>query len=1084
MKQKNLLSKLLLLVAVMLMGAGTAWSQSWVKTDITDLSDGDVVVVLETAKYNRALLNAEATSSGSVKASSEVTLSADGSEITSTVDANIQWVFGGSSKSFTLKSNDNASRQLWCRDNNDALRVKASSPGSAYVGTFTWDDTYKMMQSTSYTRYVGIWKNSDTDYQWRAYNSQTSTNIKGCETSFYKYTTGTGKIATTTTINATELTNTDLYKGTSAGQLTATVATNETTLTNATVQWSSSKPEFATIDESGNVTLVAEGTTVITAFYAGDDTYNASSATYELTVENNDPSNLKATFDFSSNKYNWVSTSDGGTYYDGSGYNATEGDITIGFSGKVRLWESSGSYTMRFYSDDTYGRGKMTLTAADGYVITGVSISGTTLSFQNPSSGTINGGEWTGSAQVLTIEKGSSTSNFNKVEVSYKQGIILPTPTVTIDATGITNTDVYTGTVAGSLAATVTYNDAAVTGATVTWSGDKDEVATIDAATGAVTLVAAGSVTFTATFAGNDDYNKATATYKMTVTSSDPNVPGTENNPYTVAQAITEIKAGNTGSYYVSGIISKISSTSVISGGKLTYFISDDGTTTNQLQVYHGKNLNDTEFTSVDDIALGDKVVVYGPFTYYNDNTPELNDGNYLVSLKHPASITVNPATVNVSAEFQEGTLAISYENLTITGMDDFDIQYYDADGKKIDEPEWIVTDVAEQDPQIGEGYVVSYVIATNRGDARTAYFKVFAAGESDFVYSNKVTINQAKFVETTKYTLATSITSGKHYVIASGTDGAVKVMGAQNNNNRAAVDGTVSGTTLSVVSDAGATEFVVYGPDASGFYTIYDAAKGYLYAASKSSNYLRSQTTNDANGKWSISIDGSGEATVVAQGSNTNKYMRFNSTLFSCYGEGSSVTDLVYFYEKDGEATPTETITVTDAKYATYCSENALDFEGTGLTAYIADQKGTKVTFEKITKVPAYTGVLVKADGAGSFTVSSTSSVDDATSNDLEGVIAETPYTGTIYVLMNGDKGIGFYKTTQPKFTLSAHTAYLPASIGTSRTFIGLDEATAIDGIVAEKESNGEIYNLSGQRVNSPKKGLYIMDGKKVLVK
>ena len=417
----------MLLLCALIAGSGSAWAQSWVKTDITDLSNGDIVVVLETAKYNKALLNAEATSSGSVKASDVVTLSTDGTEISSDVATNIQWVFGGTSTSFTLKSNDTGERQLWCRDNNDALRVKATSPGTAYVGTFTWDSDYKMMKSTSLTRYVGVWKNSDTDYQWRAYSSQTATNIKGTETSFYKYTDSSSSLtSTTTSIDATGITNTDLHKGAVAGQLTATVKAGETTLTGVAIVWSSSKTDVATVDGNGNVRLVAVGTTVITAAYNGDgETYKGSSATYELTVEDNDPNILTATFEFGANKYEWESTSNGQTYYDGSDYNAKEGNITIGFSGKVRLWVSSGSYTMRFYSDDTYGRGTMTLTADDGYAIIGVSITGSTLSFQNPSSGTIDEGEWTGVAKTLSIEKGSSTSNFTTVVVTYKPAISL-----------------------------------------------------------------------------------------------------------------------------------------------------------------------------------------------------------------------------------------------------------------------------------------------------------------------------------------------------------------------------------------------------------------------------------------------------------------------------------------------------------------------------------------------------------------------------------------------------------------------------------------------------------------------------------
>ena len=99
-----------------------------------------------------------------------------------------------------------------------------------------------------------------------------------------------------------------------------------------------------------------------------------------------------------------------------------------------------------------------------------------------------------------------------------------PTPTVTIDATGITNTDLYSGTAAGSLAATVTYSDAPIGGATVTWSGNNDAVATINEETGAVTLVGVGSVTFTAIYAGNSDYAGTTATYELTVVNNNPNI--------------------------------------------------------------------------------------------------------------------------------------------------------------------------------------------------------------------------------------------------------------------------------------------------------------------------------------------------------------------------------------------------------------------------------------------------------------------------------------------------------------------------------------------------------------------------------
>lgn len=68
-------------------------------------------------------------------------------------------------------------------------------------------------------------------------------------------------------------------------------------------------------------------------------------------------------------------------------------------------------------------------------------------------------------------------------------------------------------------------------------------------------------------------------------------------------------------------------------------------------------------------------------------------------------------------------------------------------------------------------------------------------------------------------------------------------------------------------------------------FYT----GSGYLYAASSDSNYLKTQTKNDANSSWTITIS-NGTASVVANGSNSRKVMQYNGTsaLFACYSSAS----------------------------------------------------------------------------------------------------------------------------------------------------------------------------------------------------
>ena len=242
--------------------------------------------------------------------------------------------------------------------------------------------------------------------------------------------------------------------------------------------------------------------------------------------------------------------------------------------------------------------------------------------------------------------------------------------TTTIDAAGITNTEVYTGTDAGFLSATVTVTEGgtAVPDASVTWSSSNNAVATIDAATGAITLVDAGSVTFTASYEGvEDEYLASSGTYEMTVTNSDPNAPGTVNNPYTVAQAIANTPSN--GNVYIRGIVSSFYNTSITGdGSNYRYYISDDGSTTTQLIVYKGKGLNQATFTNTNDLLVGDEVVIYGTLSIYQNN-PQVNSGNYLYSWSRPAAAveapTFSPAagtyadaqTVTISCETQDATI-------------------------------------------------------------------------------------------------------------------------------------------------------------------------------------------------------------------------------------------------------------------------------------------------------------------------------------------------------------------------------------------------------------------------------------------
>ena len=115
---------------------------------------------------------------------------------------------------------------------------------------------------------------------------------------------------------------------------------------------------------------------------------------------------------------------------------------------------------------------------------------------------------------------------------------------------------------------------------------------------------------------------------------------GTKDAPITVAKALEAISkladSGETSTEaYVKGKISKVQSYSD-QYKSITYYISDDGTEANQLQIYSGKNIGGAEFASKDDLAAGDEVVVKGKlkkFVKDGTATPEMNQPNEIITI-------------------------------------------------------------------------------------------------------------------------------------------------------------------------------------------------------------------------------------------------------------------------------------------------------------------------------------------------------------------------------------------------------------------------------------------------------------------
>ena len=218
--------------------------------------------------------------------------------------------------------------------------------------------------------------------------------------------------------------------------------------------------------------------------------------------------------------------------------------------------------------------------------------------------------------------------------------------------------------------------------------------------------------------------------------------------PMTVAEALAALDSEDPiNNVAVAGIIST-APTANPSSGKLTYFISDDGSASDELEVFLGFGLNGASFSNKTDLQVGDEVTVFGNLTIYVKNetsTKEFAAGSRLLAFNRPVvpSISADPVAVDAAAHAGQ-SVTIAYENWGTVNVADADATLWDNEA--CDEAfsgDWISNvDVAANFES------VSFDIAANTGAARTAYMKIYALGDDATTEAEKViAISQEAYV-------------------------------------------------------------------------------------------------------------------------------------------------------------------------------------------------------------------------------------------------------------------------------------------------------------------------------------------------
>ena len=632
----------------------------------------------------------------------------------------------------------------------------------------------------------------------------------------------------------------------------------------------------------------------------------------------------------------------------------------------------------------------------------------------------------------------------------------------------------------------------------VTYSSSDESLATVNASTGEVTIGSnEGSVTITASFAGNETYYAASASY--TIQIGTPH--GTAENPYTVAEARAAIDAG-TGveGVYATGIVSEIVTAYSSEYGNISYNISDDGTTTAvQLQAFRGKSYNGVDFTSEDDIKVGDVVVIYGNLKKYN-TTYEFDANNQLVSLERPVVPTISV----------EEELELAYD--ATSGEIEYTIEN-PVEGKSLTAEttaEWIsdITVGAES---------VTFTTTVNESDAdRTATITLAYDG----AVSKTVTVTQKRYVapvETKTYAKVTStadITDGNYLIVyeegSVAFDGGLETLDAV-------------GNTIEVILNNGKTE----APENAAF-TIdvtngtIKSASGYYIGWDKEKNGLSASATEPFTN--TISYDADKKIAVIQ--SSTSAYLQYNNDngqkRFRYFASGSQKAIQLYKEVKDEPYTLPISSAATDGTsfFATMANIGKGNFivpDGVKVSTVEVNDKGKIIMSEVGPVIPGSKAYLVEASEAKEYTFAvTTEEPSDVTLGLLEdnmlypsvkgaqtsivpyGIGEDSDYT--FYKLANGKKAnsVGFYygkEYGEPFESTKENGAFLAvpkdtydpsASANPGVILINPDDdVDGIQGISTSELKNAEVYTLTGVRVQGNlQKGIYIVNGRKQVIK
>lgn len=549
----------------------------------------------------------------------------------------------------------------------------------------------------------------------------------------------------------------------------------------------------------------------------------------------------------------------------------------------------------------------------------------------------------------------------------------------------------------------------------------------------------------------------ATSHGQLRITSPEITVNSQNNTITPVVKTIAEIKADNDADKALQGILVRIENATVtaIDGTKVT--------------VEQNSNSVDLFGVSYGSVSIGYVISFTGNVAYYD-----------ALQIANPSDIVLETPIISLdenSFGFDEtggnGIISVTYNKMNTATLE---VLTYESNGTTAATYEWLTTNLNASND-------VEFSVAANTGSARTAYFKIYGKGnDNSDTYSELITVTQAAY--TTPATLPFTWAGG-HIDAFEALDGVTingieSEYGDTHNPYFMKLDNTGDYILIKTNAQPGKVSIGVkkIGGAGNSKITVQGSADG--------TNFVNVEE---------LTISGNQNAVVSLETTKafatTDRYVKLNFTKNANVGVGPISIALP---EPSIPVVAGETVTLTTTAnmagwrtFAPIKDNQNYTVDGTTKVYYASATAGGKVTLAEIAEgVPANTPVILHQTSGTTITLTETATNITAPGSNLLKVSTASQDLGTVYRLgYKSAYGVGFYTYTTN--SAPAGIVYLE-TVTAAHEFLGFDidgETTAINNLTPSlSKGEGEYYDLQGRKVAQPTKGLYIVNGRKVIVK